>query len=462
MKNILMTGLIVSVVCTLGCSSNHSGADKSNARIIEKTAVATIQAEQSIPQPKDVIMTWNSAHSMHDADKLKDLYADVVFFYNYLLERRLCIEDKVRLFQRNPEFSQTTGSDIIVDYADSIYRCQFDKNVIVNGVTTTYESYLYLKNIDGKLKIIREGDKVTDANIQRKSGKITVPLEHIAGDFDGDGCLECAWLDDADCYTTGKAYIRFNKSTLPAIPIDTYYYTTPVNLSDLNDDGADEVGISCTGEGSTWMSFYVFSFMNGKWTKPLEPWRVRDELWEDIDSGKPVELVPDKDYYVNIYYSESNPDSEDFMATKKRMMPIAHYNGTVYGTSIPDSIQNSARQKAVSQSRAPENNVRYDFRVSAKDFSKEFSNNEFAADKKYRGKLVEIYGEVNSVGGSTDNPYITIDAGFLSSVWCYFNMSDVDELAKINKGKSITIVGTYYGDKTFIDLNLGNCKIVRY
>lgn len=462
MKNILMTGLIVSVVCTLGCSSNHSGADKSNAGIIEKTTVATIQAEQSIPQPKDVIMAWNSAHSMHDADKLKDLYADVVFFYNYLLERRLCIEDKVRLFQRNPEFSQTTGSNIIVDYADSIYRCQFDKNVIVNGVTTTYESYLYLKNIDGKLKIIREGDKVTDANIRRKSGKITVPSEHIAGDFDGDGCLECAWLDDADCYTTGKAYIRFNKSTLPAISIDTYYYTTPVNLSDLNDDGGDEVGISCTGEGSAWMSFYVFSFMNGKWTKPLEPWRVRDELWEDIDSGKPVELVPDKDYYVNIYYSESNPYSEDFMATKKKMMPIAHYNGTVYGTSISDSIQNNARQKSVSQSRKAENNVRCDFRVSAKDFTREFRNNELAADKKYRGKLVEIYGEIDGVGGSTDNPYITIDAGFLSSVWCYFNISDVDELAKINKGKSITIVGTYYGDKTFIDLNLGNCKIVRY
>ena len=456
MKKILMTGLIIFVICTIGCSSNKSNADK--ARTIEKTEATTKRAEQAAPQPEDVIIAWNSAHSMHDADKLKDLYADVVFFYNYLIERELCIKDKARLFQKNPEFSQTIGSNIIVDYANSIYRCQFDKNVIVNGMTTTYESYLYLKNIDGKLKIIREGDKVTDDNIQRKSSKIIVPLDHIVGDFDGDGCLECAWLDEADCYTTGKAYLRFNKSTLTAIPINTYYYTTPDNLSDLNNDGADEIGISCTGAGSAWMSFNVFSFMNGKWTKPLESWSVRPELWEDLNSLKPVEVVPNKDYYVNIYYSENDPNSDDFMATKKRMMPIAHYNGTVYGTSI----KNSVLQKSVSLSRPAENNVRCDFRISAKRFCKDFSNNELAADKKYRGKLVEIYGEVRSIGGSTDAPYITIDAGFLSSIWCYFNMSDVDELSKINKGKSITIVGTYYGDNNVIDPNLGNCKIVSY
>lgn len=461
MKKILITGLIISVICTSWCSSNHSDADKANAKKIEKLAVTTKQAEKTAPQPKDVIMAWNSAHSMHDADKLNNLYADVVFFYNYLLERELCIKDKARLFQKNPEFSQTIGNNITIDYANSIYKCQFDKNVIVNGVTTTYESYLYLKNIDGKLKIIKEGDKVTDANIQRKSGKIIVPSDHIVGDFDGDGCLECAWLDEADCYTTGKAYLRFNKSTLPAIPINTYYYTTPDNLSDLNNDGADEIGISCTGTGSAWMSFYVFSFMNGKWTKPLESWSVRAELWEDLNSLKPVEVVPNKDYYVNIYYSESDLNSDDFMATKKRMMPIAHYNGTVYITSETDFIKDYISQKTSSQSRTSENNARYDFRISAKDFYNEFNNNEFAADKKYRGKLIEIYGEVQCIGGSTNKPYITIDAGFLSSVWCYFNMSDIDELSKINKGKSITIVGRYYGDKTVTDPNLGNCKIVR-
>lgn len=93
-----MTGLIIFVICTIGCSSNKSNADK--ARTIEKTEATTKRAEQAAPQPEDVIIAWNSAHSMHDADKLKDLYADVVFFYNYLIERELCIKDKARLFQK--------------------------------------------------------------------------------------------------------------------------------------------------------------------------------------------------------------------------------------------------------------------------------------------------------------------------------------------------------------------------
>lgn len=85
--------------------------------------------------------------------------------------------------------------------------------------------------------------------------------------------------------------------------------------------------------------------------------------------------------------------------------------------------------------------------ISADDLYSAYKENEVAADQKYKNKMLEISGTVNSIGKDiTDTIYITLETGeLLNSVQCYFKNSEADAVASLSKGQEITVIGKCTG-----------------
>jgi hypothetical protein len=87
------------------------------------------------------------------------------------------------------------------------------------------------------------------------------------------------------------------------------------------------------------------------------------------------------------------------------------------------------------------------------DILKEYQSNEIAADSKYKGKLIEIYGTVESVGKDIfGDPYVALKGVGFFCVQCFFGNEFLPELAKVKKGDFIFVKG-------FCEGKMGNVLI---
>ena len=101
--------------------------------------------------------------------------------------------------------------------------------------------------------------------------------------------------------------------------------------------------------------------------------------------------------------------------------------------------------------------------ISATDLYNQFDNNSIAAEKTYKGKIVQVSGKVNTVDESFwGTPYVRLDADEygISSVTCNFSKEDKSELESLNTGDMITIRGTC-GEMGFADVSIDKCSIVK-
>lgn len=425
---ILQMAAIATLALSAALFSSCNSKTKEKRSLSQTTDVVNKNVQDSIRSftAQDVVQImdkWNRAHTAHDVNELVELYDNVVFYYTYKQEKELCLQDKIRLFDKNPDFSQSINGPVTIENNAGTYKCSFSKLVQSNGKDSFYDSYLFVRDVEGKLRIIREGDLATDANVRRKSEKINVPSQYISGDFDGDGSEEKAWL----VFNGGdkQSLIKFNKSTIPSIPVSTYFETSPQCLNDLNMDGADEIGILPLAY-SGWANYHVYSFMNGKWIQSVESWATHPTLWEEIGDRAPVK-PGEKDGTVRICYSENDFSKEDFMSTKEKTLPIQCYKNYVHQS-----------YKKCIQLQKPE----YDFKMSSEELDKAFSDNKFAAQEKYAGKTILLTGTISSIDSDLfGDAYISLDAGFLSSVFCYFPEKSESTLAKVSKGETVSIIG---------------------
>ncbi|MFZ2975405.1 MAG: hypothetical protein WA055_02100 [Candidatus Moraniibacteriota bacterium] len=83
--------------------------------------------------------------------------------------------------------------------------------------------------------------------------------------------------------------------------------------------------------------------------------------------------------------------------------------------------------------------------VTSATLSKEYSENEVAADAKYKGKIIEISGKVTSVdNGITDNEMIVklSDGNYdFSGPMCYMKVSEREKVLAFKKGNQVTLIG---------------------
>lgn len=83
--------------------------------------------------------------------------------------------------------------------------------------------------------------------------------------------------------------------------------------------------------------------------------------------------------------------------------------------------------------------------VTSANISKEYTENEVAADAKYKGKLIEISGKVYSIdNGLSDNEIIIrlSDGKYdFNNSWCYMKESEREKAIVLKKGQQVILIG---------------------
>lgn len=99
--------------------------------------------------------------------------------------------------------------------------------------------------------------------------------------------------------------------------------------------------------------------------------------------------------------------------------------------------------------------------VSAEDLLKEYEDNKVRADDTFKGKRLEIEGEVSNIDTFLNQKYFTLrekSSHKIGRVSCTVkDQEDIDKLIDLEKGDRVTIVGTLKG-KSMSSLEIKNCK----
>jgi|LFRM01.2.fsa_nt_gb hypothetical protein len=105
-----------------------------------------------------------------------------------------------------------------------------------------------------------------------------------------------------------------------------------------------------------------------------------------------------------------------------------------------------------------------ELQVSAEDLLDAFERNAVAAELKYKDQTIEVTGYISNIDRSLwgDELYVSLakdrsDFNF-ETVDCYVQDSEVAKIAKLEKGKKITVVGVCEG-KSFMSIELKDCVI---
>lgn len=101
--------------------------------------------------------------------------------------------------------------------------------------------------------------------------------------------------------------------------------------------------------------------------------------------------------------------------------------------------------------------------ISATDLLAAYADNEVAADNEYKGQLLRVTGTVGSIGKDIlDAAYVTLknDESEYSiiSVQCYFDKDNLDDIAALHEGDTVTIRGTCNGSAG--NVLLKKCDVV--
>lgn len=86
--------------------------------------------------------------------------------------------------------------------------------------------------------------------------------------------------------------------------------------------------------------------------------------------------------------------------------------------------------------------------ITARTLFEEYHANEVAADAKYKGRMLEVSGEVGRIAKNSidDRMYLALDGQVFESVRCYFSDEHGFELASITKGQKVTVIGRGGGE----------------
>jgi ketosteroid isomerase-like protein len=312
MKSSPKFSILIAFVCCLSWSCNSNPTTNPPTETVQDSQATEIPAEKPASH-EDIMKTrleaWNAAHASEDAAAIAKLYADKVNFYQSKSTRAAVEKSKASYFSKHPDFQQEIVEGSIIVDRD---RVDFTKRVTVGGKAQEYPSYLQFIKRNGEWLVVTEGDKITDANLARKESAATA--ERVEGDFNGDGKKESMWLvpprfgpeESMECIGDCDCEIRFSDPKIPTLKMSNCIGGTPVNETDLNGDGADEIGLLPWWWTSCWRGYFVSSFRNGSWINAVDPISTHCMLWEEgVDV---IAVDPDKPGNVIVHYSEFDDD----------------------------------------------------------------------------------------------------------------------------------------------------------
>ncbi|MDR2964112.1 MAG: DUF4431 domain-containing protein [Bacteroidales bacterium] len=159
---IITTSILCYALFFSSCSGNTNANTENNATAMQNNEAAL----------SNLVEQWNSAHVKKDVGAFSQLFDNSVLFYGTQLDKNTCIEKKLALFKKSPDFYQQIYGDIAVEQSgDDEITCSFVKRVTVHQATSDYPSYLVFRNTDDGYKIVVEGDLVTDKNLAKKNSQ---------------------------------------------------------------------------------------------------------------------------------------------------------------------------------------------------------------------------------------------------------------------------------------------------
>lgn len=142
---------------------------KNSARIvplITAQAIAAPLAEEE--RLEQIVNLWSEAHNTQDSNEFSKIFGEKVKFYGQKLAKKTVLNEKVRLFEKYPNFHQEiVGSiDCKAESDSALYRCDFTKSVTFGSKQKEFPSYLVIDTSSNEPSIITESDKITDQNIK--------------------------------------------------------------------------------------------------------------------------------------------------------------------------------------------------------------------------------------------------------------------------------------------------------
>lgn len=108
--------------------------------------------------------------------------------------------------------------------------------------------------------------------------------------------------------------------------------------------------------------------------------------------------------------------------------------------------------------------VSSDLKVSPKELQDAFEKNALAAELKYKDQTIEITGYIEKIERNPWNDELYVSLVEEKSDWnfetvdCYVQDSETAKVAKLSKGKKVTIVGVCEG-KTILTIDVKDCYI---
>lgn len=132
-----------------------------------------VQTQAILVPAEGIVTRWSLIHNAKDIDRVSEIYADTVFYYQSSYTLSKVIESKQRLFDKNPLFYQECSNINITPIDGTTYRIEFEKKVWTDfsmDVNKTYPSYLVVSYVDSDWRITTESDLVTDRNLAKKAG----------------------------------------------------------------------------------------------------------------------------------------------------------------------------------------------------------------------------------------------------------------------------------------------------
>ena len=96
-------------------------------------------------------------------------------------------------------------------------------------------------------------------------------------------------------------------------------------------------------------------------------------------------------------------------------------------------------------------------KITAIDLANTYKANEINADKLYKGRQIELTGNVYDISDMLGSQSITIEGQDYNNVLCFFKANQKDKLATLVKGQSITVIGLVEGYSLMTVVK--NCEI---
>lgn len=129
----------------------------------------------------------------------------------------------------------------------------------------------------------------------------------------------------------------------------------------------------------------------------------------------------------------------------------------------PEEMTNKPAQSDQQQTNVEENKPNIMYYITATELLDEVKENGVAADNKYKDKVIQVTGKVGSINNDiSGHSYVTLvhyeDIFSITTVQCYFNKKNIEQIVNLKPDEIITVYGTYKNSTFNIILN--NCQVV--